>query len=98
MKTGAALVAAAVYGTARVMVGSFALAQEYAASGELGSCADYSGLPADDNDTAGMVFITYGTFVMGSERHRPEERFTHVVHVDGFWIVWPVSLVPRRSR
>jgi formylglycine-generating enzyme len=43
-------------------------------------------VPADDNDTAGMVFIPGGTFVMGSERHRPEERFTHVVRVDGFWI------------
>ena len=23
---------------------------------------------------------------MGSERHRPEERFTHIVRVDSFWI------------
>jgi sulfatase modifying factor 1 len=74
------LVAAAVCVAASVTIGSFALAQKH------GSCTDYSGLPADDNDTAGMVFITGGTFVMGSERHRPEERFTHVVRVDGFWI------------
>src|SRR5262249_56017247 len=38
------------------------------------------------NDHAGMAFIRGGTFVMGSERHRPEERFTHAVRVDGFWI------------
>jgi hypothetical protein len=24
-----------------------------------------------------MAFIPGGTFVMGSERHQPEERFTH---------------------
>src|ERR1700758_1350151 len=74
------------FGAASLMIGTFALAQKHTAGGELGSCAAYSGLPSDDNDTAGMVFITGGTFVMGSERHRPEERFTHVVHVDGFWI------------
>jgi formylglycine-generating enzyme len=52
----------------------------------LGSCGSYAGLPAEDGETAGMAFIRGGTFVMGSERHRPEERFTHVVRVDGFWI------------
>jgi formylglycine-generating enzyme len=30
--------------------------------------------------------IPGGTFIMGSDRHRPEERFTHTVRVDGFWI------------
>jgi formylglycine-generating enzyme len=73
-------------GVASVMIATFATAQKDAAKGELGSCAAYSGLPSDDNDTAGMVFIRSGTFVMGSERHRPEERFTHIVRVDGFWI------------
>ena len=51
----------------------------------LGSCAAYSGLPGD-GDTAGMAFIPAGTFSMGSNRHRPEERYTHIVRVDGFWI------------
>jgi len=75
-------------GSTSLMIGTFptAIAQKDVARGELGSCADYSGLPSDDGDTAGMVFIRGGTFVMGSERQRPEERFTHVVRVDGFWI------------
>jgi formylglycine-generating enzyme len=67
----------AVSGAALVLsliIGTFALAQKQAAGGELGSCAAYSGLPSEDNDTAGMVLIRGGTFVMGSERHRPEER------------------------
>jgi formylglycine-generating enzyme required for sulfatase activity len=33
-----------------------------------------------------MVFVGGGSFVMGSDRQRPEERFSHVVNVDGFWI------------
>jgi formylglycine-generating enzyme required for sulfatase activity len=75
-------------GAGSLMIGAFATAtaQKSAARGELGSCAAYSGVPSDDNDHAGMAFIRGGTFVMGSERQRPEERFTHVVRVDGFWI------------
>ena len=53
---------------------------------EVGSCAAYAGLPAEKGETAGMAFIPGGTFQMGSERHQPEERFTHMVRVDGFWI------------
>ena len=53
---------------------------------EVGSCAAYSGLPAGDYEPAGMTFISAGTFTMGSERHQPEERFTHIARVDGFWI------------
>ncbi|WP_244487353.1 formylglycine-generating enzyme family protein [Afipia sp. Root123D2] len=53
---------------------------------DIGSCAAYSGLPSGNHDTAGMMFIQAGAFTMGSERHQPEERFTHVVTVDGFWI------------
>jgi formylglycine-generating enzyme required for sulfatase activity len=60
--------------------------QRQAAKIEVGSCAAYGGLPAEDGETAGMAFIPGGTFSMGSESHRPEERFTHVVRVDGFWI------------
>jgi formylglycine-generating enzyme len=48
--------------------------------------AAYSGLASADSAIAGIVFIRGGTFVMGSERHRPEERFTRIVRVDGFWI------------
>ncbi|EJT01966.1 formylglycine-generating enzyme family protein [Rhizobium sp. CCGE 510] len=34
----------------------------------------------------GMVWIPGGTFVMGSDRHYPEEAPAHPVKVDGFWI------------
>ena len=61
-------------------------AQTDPARAEIGSCAAYAGLPADDGDTAGMAFVPGGTFVMGSERYQPEERFTHLVRIDGFWI------------
>src|SRR5262252_1845211 len=33
-----------------------------------------------------MVLITGGTFRMGSDAHYPEERPTHNVTVDSFWI------------
>ncbi len=33
-----------------------------------------------------MVWIPGGTFRMGSDKHYPEERPTHRVKVDGFWI------------
>jgi formylglycine-generating enzyme required for sulfatase activity len=33
----------------------------------------------------GMIFISGGTFRMGSDRHYPEERPAHRVTVDGFW-------------
>src|SRR5262249_51536135 len=71
---------------ASLIIGTFATAQKGTVRAELGSCGAYSGQPSDDSDTAGMAFIRGGTFVMGSERHRPEERFTHTVRVDGFWI------------
>jgi formylglycine-generating enzyme required for sulfatase activity len=60
--------------------------QRHASKAEVGSCAAYAGLPADEGETASMAFITGGAFKMGSERHQPEERFTHVARVDGFWI------------
>jgi formylglycine-generating enzyme required for sulfatase activity len=37
---------------------------------------------ADDD----MVWIPGGTFLMGSDRHYPEEAPAHRVHVDGFWM------------
>jgi formylglycine-generating enzyme required for sulfatase activity len=55
-------------------------------SSEPGNCTSYSGLPAGDGETAGMVFIPGGAFQMGSDRDRPEERYAHSVRVDSFWI------------
>ena len=34
----------------------------------------------------GMVWVPGGTFLMGSDRHYPEEAPAHRVRVDGFWI------------
>jgi len=34
----------------------------------------------------GMVWVPGGTFVMGSDRHYPEEAPAHPVTVGGFWI------------
>ena len=39
-----------------------------------------------ERPAAGMVWIPGGTFRMGSDQHYPEERPTHRVRVDGFWI------------
>ena len=36
--------------------------------------------------SSGMVFVPGGEFVMGSDRHYPEEKPPHRVRVDGFWI------------
>ena len=36
--------------------------------------------------TADMISIAGGTFLMGSDKHYPEERPAHRVSVDGFWI------------
>lgn len=73
---------------AGAIIGAFAtgIQPRHATRAEVGSCDAYSGLPAEEGETAGMAFISGGTFRMGSERHQPEERFTHVVRVDGFWI------------
>jgi len=40
------------------------------------------GTPPAEN----MVWVPDGTFLMGSDRHYPEEAPTHRVSVDGFWI------------
>jgi len=72
------------------LLASFAVATSCAA-GEAADaspklCAAYSGLPEGTDVKAGMAFIPGGAFVMGSDRQQPEERSTHFVRVDGFWI------------
>jgi sulfatase modifying factor 1 len=46
------------------------------------------GRPKDrvDGRAAEMVWVPGGSFVMGSDRHYPEEAPAHRVAVDGFWI------------
>lgn len=43
---------------------------------------------AQDNGSPapGMIFVPGGEFLMGSDRHYPEEKPAHRVRVDGFWI------------
>jgi formylglycine-generating enzyme len=41
---------------------------------------------ATTSSPAGMIRIPGGTFLMGSDRHYPEERPAHRVTVDPFWI------------
>src|SRR5262245_16268766 len=43
-------------------------------------------VPAGTPPHPDMVWVPGGTFVMGSDKHYPEERPTHRVTVDGFWI------------
>src|SRR5215471_2042571 len=42
--------------------------------------------PARPSAPDNMVWISGGTFRMGSDHHYPEEAPAHVVRVDGFWI------------
>jgi formylglycine-generating enzyme required for sulfatase activity len=42
--------------------------------------------PAVTPPPAGMVWIPGGQFLMGSDRHYPEEGPAHPVRVDGFWM------------
>jgi len=58
-----ALLGCVTFAAASLTIGTFALAQKHASGGELGTCAAYSDLPSEDNDTAGMVFIRGGTFL-----------------------------------
>ena len=57
-------------------------------------------IPAVD----GMVWVPGGTFLMGSDRHYPEEAPAHPETVGGFWIdsgpvtnagIWPVRAQDR---
>ena len=75
MTSRALLIGAPASGTvlAGVIIGALAIGIEHpkatvAAMAEVGSCAAYAGLPADQGDTAGMAFIPGGSFAMGSER------------------------------
>ncbi|MGH7555032.1 MAG: formylglycine-generating enzyme family protein [Longimicrobiales bacterium] len=43
-------------------------------------------IPLKDPAAVGMTWIAGGTFRMGSDRHYPEERPSHRVTVDGFWV------------
>jgi formylglycine-generating enzyme len=69
----------AVLLTAAMLVASAAQAQEH-------RCNDYAGLPEDTGPSTGMVWIAGGTFTMGDDDERPEERSAHPVKVSGFWI------------
>ena len=42
--------------------------------------------PAVTPPPAGMVWVPGGQFLMGSDRHYPEEGPAHPVRVDGFWM------------
>lgn len=42
--------------------------------------------PPSAAPSEGMVWISGGTFIMGSNKHYPEEAPAHVVTVDGFWM------------
>jgi len=49
-------------------------------------CDSYDGLPRETDPLAGMVFVPGGTFTMGDDAERPEERSAHEVTVRPFWI------------
>ena len=49
-------------------------------------CEGYGGLPVRDGPHAGMVRLEGGTFTMGADDERPEERGTREVTVSPFWI------------
>ena len=54
---------------------------------QTGKCATYSGVPkVTDGSPAGMVRISGGEFLMGSDRHHPEERPARRVSVGAFLI------------
>lgn len=50
------------------------------------SCPDASSAPSSTDPTAGMVWIEGGSFIMGENDERPEERPAHRVTLEGFWI------------
>jgi sulfatase modifying factor 1 len=42
--------------------------------------------PLTESPFLGMVWIPGGIFLMGSDKHYPEERPSHRVTVEGFWM------------
>ncbi len=68
-----------------VMIG-LAGASAAQAAGQAPLCDAYSGLPDQNDPHPGMVWIEGGTFTMGDDDERPEERAAHEVTVEGFWI------------
>jgi len=56
----------------------------------MGTSADTAGMQPDTTgvqaDTTGMRWVPGGAFLMGSDRHYPEEAPAHRVTVNGFWM------------
>ena len=52
---------------------------------ELPFCKAYSGIPSG-KPSSGLIWIEGGSFTMGSNHQRPEERIEHAVTLQGFWI------------
>src|SRR5918994_3917899 len=50
------------------------------------SAATTAAATAPGHPPSGMVEIPGGTFLMGSDRHYPEEAPAHRVTVEGFWM------------
>jgi formylglycine-generating enzyme required for sulfatase activity len=68
------------------LLGTLLFAPPGEAASPIVDCKAYSGLPQNEGEMAGMVFIPGGNFTMGSDKERPEERYSHRVTVEGFWI------------
>ena len=70
------------------VVSSFSVvgADVRAAKADTRTCLNFSPSPTENDARTGMVHVPAGTFTMGSDRQQPEERYTHLVRVDGFWI------------
>jgi len=49
-------------------------------------CKGVATLTSGSSQHRGMVFVPGGAFVMGADHYLPEERSTHLVRVDGFWM------------
>ena len=49
-------------------------------------CAAYDGLPQGSGVSAGMVHVVGGSFTIGDDDERPEEKVAHRVTVGPFWI------------
>jgi sulfatase modifying factor 1 len=70
----------------KVVVGAMLALVPCAALGGERLCEGYGGLPQGFGSTAGMVAIPGGSFTMGDDDERLEERAAHRVTVAPFWI------------